>query len=130
MTSLLFGCETWTLKKAHIARLEWFHQSCLRKIARIRWFHKVTNYEVLQKCKAKSIEYMVLSAVLRWTGHVTRMSNDHIPKRLLYGRLATGRGTKGNHATYANQVKRTLHACGIRPVDLEVLAAGRSNWSV
>ena len=128
VTSLLFGCETWTLKKAHIARLEWFHQSCLRKIARIRWFHKVTNYEVLQKCKAKSIEYMVQSAVLRWTGHVTRMSNDRIPKRLLYGRLATGRGTKGNHATYANQVKRTLHACGIRPVDLEVLAAGRANW--
>ena len=56
------------------------------------------------------------------------MSNDRIPKRLLYGRLATGRGTKGNHATYANQVQRILHACGIRSVDLEVLAAGRANW--
>ena len=56
------------------------------------------------------------------------MSNDRIPKRLLYGRLATGRGTKGNHATYANQVKHTLHACGIISVDLEVLAAGRANW--
>ena len=128
VTSLLFGCETWTLKKAHLARLERFHQSCLRKIARIRWFHKVTNYEVLERCKARSIEYMMQSAILRWTGHVTRMSNDRIPKRLLYSRLATGKGTKGNHATYANQVKHILRACGIPPVDLEVLAAGRANW--
>ena len=62
------------------------------------------------------------------TGHVTRMSNDRFPKRLLYSRLATGKGTKGNHATYANQVKHILRACGIPPVDLEVLAAGRANW--
>ena len=71
---------------------------------------------------------MMQSAILRWTGRVTRMSNDRIPKRLLYSRLATGKGTKGNHATYANQVKHILRACGIPPVDLEVLAAGRANW--
>ena len=71
---------------------------------------------------------MLESAVLRWTGHVTRMSNDRIPKRLLYGRLAYGRGSRGNHATYLNQIRRTLHACGIPPINLEVLAAGRAKW--
>ena len=128
VTSLLFGCETWTLRKVHIAQLERFHQTCLRKISRIRWFHKVTNYEVLARCNIGSIQSMVDSAVLRWTGHVTRMSNDRIPKRLLYGRLASGRGSKGNHATYLNQVRRTLHACDIPPANLEILAAKRANW--
>ena len=128
VTSLLFGCETWTLRKAHIAQLERFHQNSLRKIARIRWFHKVTNYEVLARCNIGSIQSMVESAVLRWTGHVTRMSNDRIPKRLLYGRLASGRGSRGNHATYLNQIRRTLNACGIPPINLEVLAAGRAKW--
>ena len=71
---------------------------------------------------------MVESAVLRWTGHVTRMSNDRIPKRLLYGRLATGRGSRGNHITYLNQVRRILRASGIPPGDLEILAARRANW--
>ena len=128
VTSLLFGCETWTLKRVHIALLERFHQTSLRKIARIRWFHKVTNYEVLDRCKIGSIQSMVESAVLRWTGHVTRMSNDRIPKRLLYGRLGSGRGSRGNHASYLNQLRRTLYACGIPPVNLEVLAESRGAW--
>ena len=128
ITSLLFGCETWTLRKAHIAQLERFHQNSLRKIARIRWFHKVTNYEVLARCNIGSIQSMVEGAVLRWTGHVTQMSNDRIPKKLLYGRLASGKGSRGNQATYVNQIRRTLNACGIPPVNLEVLAAGRAIW--
>ena len=61
---------------------------------------------------------MVESGILRWTGHVIRMGNDWIPKQLLYGRLATGRGTKGNHVSYRNQVKRILQAAGIPPVTL------------
>ena len=128
VTSLLFGCEAWTLKKAHIARLERFHQSCLRRIAKIKWQYYVTNYEVLADCGITSIQCMVEGAVLRWTGLVVRMSNDRIPKRLLYSRLATGKGTKGNHATYLNQVRRTLHACDIPPANLEILAAKRANW--
>ena len=128
VTSLLFGCEAWTLKKAHIARLEAFHQASLRRIARIRWFHKVTNYEVLGRCKIGSIQSMLESAILRWTGHVVRMPDDRIPKRLLYGRLASGRGSKGNHATYRNQVRRILHAGGITPADLEPLAKPRAAW--
>ena len=128
VTSLLFGCETWTLRKAHFSQLERFHQASLRKIARIRWFHKVTNYEVLQRCNIGSIQSMVESGILRWTGHVIRMGNDRIPKKLLYGRLASGRSTKGNHASYRNQVKRILRTAGIPPVTLEPLTKPRIAW--
>ena len=130
VTSLLFGCETWTLRKTHIAQLERFHQTCLRKIGRIRWSDKVTNYEVLVRHNIGSIQSMIESAILRWTGHVTRMSNDRLPKKLLYGRLASGRGSKGNHLSYLNQVRRTLNACGIQPANLEVLAARRTDWRI
>ena len=127
VTSLLFGCETWTLRTKHIKQLEAFHQNCLRRISRIRWFHRVTNYEVLEKCNIGSIQSMLDSAILRWTGHVARMSNDRIPKRLLYGRLISGNSTQGNHKTYRNQVRDTLRICGISP-NFEHLAASRSNW--
>ena len=104
LTSLLYGCETWTLNKRQSRRLEKFHQSTLRKIARIKWFHKVTNYEVLSRCKIHSLESMIDKAKLRWTGHVTRMDSHRIPKALLYGRLATGTPKRGNHSTYSNSV--------------------------
>jgi exonuclease III len=128
LTSLMYGCETWTLNKQQINRLEKFHQSSLRKIARIRWFHKVTNYEVLSRCKIHSLQSMLEKAKLRWTGHVIRMDNGRIPKALLYGRLATGVPRRGNHNTYSNSVKRTLRACDLDYTCLEELASERDDW--
>ena len=128
LTSLLYGCETWTLNQKQILRLEKFNQSCLRRIARIRWFHKVTNYEVLDRCKIPSIQSMVDKAKLRWTGHVIRMEDDRIPKMMLYGRLGTGSSSRGNHNTYLNSVKATLRACEINSTHLEEQACDRNNW--
>ena len=71
---------------------------------------------------------MVDGAVLRWTGHVTRRSNDRIPKKLLYGRLVNGRSSRGNQVTYLNQAKRILRACDIKVGDLEAHAACRDGW--
>ena len=116
------------LTKPHFPQLERFHQVSLRKIARIRWFHRVTNYEVIERCKIGSIQSMVESAILRWTGHVIRMDDKRIPKKLLYGHLASGRGSKGNHASYRNQVRRILRAGGITPANLEPLAMSRTSW--
>ena len=89
---------------------------------------KVTNYEVLSRCNISSLQSMIDSARLRWTGHVLRMKDDRIPKALLYGRLATGIPRRGNHNTYLNSVKSTLRACGINCTRLEELASERNNW--
>ena len=128
ITSLLYGCETWSLKRKHILRLEKFHQTCLRRIARIRWFHKVTNYMVLSRCNITSLQFMLDAARLRWTGHVVRMADSRIPKALLYGSLVVGAGRPGNHKTYLNGIKKTLSACAINPTHLETLASERETW--
>ena len=125
---VVYGCEIWNLNAKQIRRLEKFHQATLRKIARIKWFHKVTNYEVLHRCNISSLQSMIDSARLRWTGHVVRMSNDRIPKKLLYGRIATGISKRGNHNTYLNSVKSTLRDCGIDPETLENIASKRDPW--
>ena len=128
LTSLLYGCETWTLSSQQIDRLEKFYLSTLRKIARIRWFHKVTNYEVLSRCKINSLKSMLDKAKLRWLGHVIRMEDTRIPKALLYGRLAAGIPRRGNHNTYLNSVKCTLKECVIPCSNLSELASERDEW--
>ena len=128
LTSLLYGCETWTLNTKQLKRLEVFHLATLRKIAKIKWIHKVPNYEVLSRCNINTLQSMIETAKLRWTGHVVRMSDSRIPKKLLYGRLVEGRSRRGNHNTYLNSVKSTLRACGIDGARLESLAAVRGNW--
>ena len=128
LSTLLYGCETWTLKRDDIKRLERFHQKSLRRIAKIKWFHGIANYEVLEKCKICSLEYFLDAARLRWVGHVIRMKDGRIPKALLFGQLSHGKGSKGNHSSYTNKLKNTLRTCGINPYSFEQHAKNRSTW--
>ena len=100
ITSLIYGCETWTLKARHIKLLENFHQSSLRKISRIRWVHKEANYEVLSCLNICSLQSMIVRSHLRWTGHVIHMEDCRVRKALLYGHLTTAMSRNGNHKTY------------------------------
>ena len=129
LSSLLYGSEAWTLTKKQIRKLEKFHLSCLRKISGIKWFHKVPNYEVLQRCHIYSVTSLLDLNKLRWTGHVIRMEDNRIPKRMLYGRLAYGAGRQGNYITYMNGLRKTLKACNIcNDKNLENLASDRNVW--
>ena len=130
LSTLLYGSEAWTLTRKLIRRLEKFHLTCLRKIAGIKWFHKVPNYKVLERCHINSVTSILDLNKLRWTGHVIRMDDTRIPKRMLYGRLANGSSRQGNHVTYMNGLRKTLRASNICTNDgnLEELARDRNAW--
>ena len=91
LTSLLNGCETWTLYRRHLKMLERFHMRSLRSILGARWQDRVTNLEILHKAESQSIEAIILKAQLRWTGHVIRTEDSRLPKQLFYGELSPGR---------------------------------------
>ena len=88
LTVLLYGCESWTLYRRHILKLDQFHLRCLRKIANIKWQEMTPNTSVLERCQISGIEAFLLTAQFRWTGHVIRMEDGRIPKQTFYGQLA------------------------------------------
>ena len=49
LSSILYGCETWTVYRRHLKQLERFHQRALRSILGIRWQDRVTNTEVFKR---------------------------------------------------------------------------------
>ena len=72
-----------------------FHQQCLRRIVRIKWQHKITNEKVLRRT-GLTFMYTILShRRLRWLGHIVRMSDERIPKTLLYSELVVGKRNVG-----------------------------------
>ena len=75
LTSLFYGCETWTLCRKYLKLLEYFHIQSLRPILKIRWQDRVMILEVLDRAETTSIEAMILKAQLQWTGHVIKMDN-------------------------------------------------------
>ena len=84
LPSLLYGYETWTLYRRHVKKLESFHMRALRSILGIKWQDRITNLEVLDRANSTSIESMLIKAQLRWVGHVIRMEEFRIPRRLMY----------------------------------------------
>ena len=129
LTTLLYGAETWVPYRAHIKLLERFHQRCLRTILGIHWSDYVSNQEVLDKAGISSIEAMIIKQQLRWAGHVSRMEQNRLPKRILYGQLASGHRNRGApKKRYKDTLKSSLHACGIDTKNWSSLALDREEW--
>ena len=129
LPSLLYSCETWTVYSRHLKSLNSFHLKCLRKILKICWQDKVPDTEVLHRADMTSIHTLISKNQLRWSGHVVRMDDNRLPKRVFYGELATGkRTTGGQYKRYKDTLKASLKNFNINPDTWENLAAIRTAW--
>ncbi|XP_063589627.1 uncharacterized protein LOC134766625 [Penaeus indicus] len=106
LTTLLYGCEAWTMYRRHERQVNHFHLSCLRNLLHIRWQDKVPDTEVLKQANLPSITTVIRKSQLRWAGHVSRMSDHRIPKQLFYGELCQGkRRVGGQRKRYKDSLK-------------------------
>ena len=129
ISTLLYGSESWTLYKRHLKSLEAFHIRCLQRILDITWKDKIPHTEILQRTNTVSIEATLARRQLRWVGHVKRMPEHRLPRRVLYGQLKDGqRSQGGQRKRFKDHIKTTLKTCNIQPADLETLADNRPLW--
>jgi len=129
LSTLLYGAETWTTYKGQERKLNQFHLRCLRKILKIKWQDKVPNAEVLKRSKSTTIMSSLLKKRLRWLGHVHRMDNSRIPKRLLYSELSSGARPRGRPLLrFKDCCKQSLTCAGIDHKRWEAAASDRVAW--
>lgn len=129
ISTLLYGCETWTLYRQDIKKLEHFHQQKLRSIMKIKWEDHITNISVLEKAGVNSIEAHIVGHRLRWTGHILRMNDDRLPRQMLYSELCTGTRPRGAPLKrYKDQLKQTMKMTNINLQTWEESAMDRSLW--
>ena len=103
MSILLYGGETWTVLDKHLGTLSTFQMSCLRRICGVSRMDHVSNVEILSKCQTFSVESQLRSKRLRWYGHVCRMPDTRLPKKVLYGQVK-GKGVVGRPRKIWNDV--------------------------
>ena len=126
---LLYACETWTVYQRHAKKLNHFHLSCLRKILKIRWKDKISDTEVLKKAKMQSVHTLLKLAQLRWTGHVARMPDERLPKKVLYAELQEGKRSQGGHKKrYKDILKASIKDFNIPTEAWEQAAQDRTKW--
>ena len=129
LPTLLYACETWTVYQRHAKKLNHFHLSCLRKLLKIRRQDKIPDTEVLKKAKIQSVHTLLKLAQLRWTGHVTRMPDERLPKKVLYKELQEGKRSQGSQKKrYKDTLKASLKDFNIPIESWEQAAQDRTKW--
>nr|VZI33164.1 unnamed protein product [Spirometra erinaceieuropaei] len=129
LPTLLYGAETWTVYTRQARRLNHFHLSCLRRILRLNWQDRIPDTEVLERTGILSIYSMLRQMQLRWSGHLVRMDDERLPKRLFYGDVATGSRRQGGQLRrYKDTLKSSLKRLHINPTNWEELARDRPTW--
>ena len=106
-----------------------FHLSCLRKLLKIRWQDEIPDIEVTKKAKIHSVHTLLKLAQLRWTGHVTRMPDELLPKKVLYGELQEEKCSQGSQKKrYKDTLKASLKDFNIPTVSWEQAGQDRTKW--
>eukprot|EP00117_Sycon_ciliatum_P040682 scpid34913/ scgid5748/ RNA-directed DNA polymerase from mobile element jockey; Reverse transcriptase len=100
LTTLLYGAETWTPKAPDLRSLNTFHHQCVRIIVgvsrRDQWDNRVTSVTMARTLGIDcDVADIIREYRLRWLGHVGRMNDDRMPKRVLFGELPATRPRHG-----------------------------------
>ena len=91
---IMYGHESWTVKKAECQRIDVFDLWCWRRLLRVPWTAGRSNQSILKEISPGcSLEGMVLKLKLHYFGHLTR-SVDSLEKTLMMGGIG-GRRKRG-----------------------------------
>ena len=91
---VMYGCESWTVKKVECQRIDAFELWCWRRLLRAPWTARRFNQSILKEISPGcSLEGLMLKLKLQYFGHLMRRA-DSLEKTLMLGGTG-GRGRRG-----------------------------------
>ena len=88
---VMYGCDSWTMKKAEHGRIDAFELWCWRRLLRISWTARRSNQSILKEISPRcSLEGLMLNLKLQYFGHLMQRA-DSFEKTLMPQRLRAGR---------------------------------------
>ena len=83
---VMYGCESWTIKKAERQRIDAFKLWCWERLLRVPWIARRSNQSILKEINAEySLEALMLKLKLQYFGHLMRKANS-LEKTLMLGK--------------------------------------------
>ena len=88
---VMYGCESWTKKKAEYQRIDPFELWCWRRLLRVPWTARRANQTILKEISPEySLKVLMLKLKLQYFGHHIRRTNS-LEKTLILGKIKGGR---------------------------------------
>ena len=92
---VIYGCESWTIKKAELRRIDAFELWCWRRLLRVPWTARRSNQSILKEISPEcSLEGLILKLKLQYFGHLMQRA-DSFEKTLMLGKIE-GRRRRDN----------------------------------
>ena len=133
----LYNCAAWTSGTTELMTLNTTARSILMRIFGFKWYHHV-SYDYLVKlcrlmgCHMYPMHLFVKMQRLSFFGHIIRMDNDALLKKLLFGEIVGGkRAQRRPSPSWIDRVKQDLYDFGLDPRDwsaIQTLALDRVKW--
>ena len=84
---VMYGCESWTIKKTEGQRIDAFELWCWRRLLRVPWTASRSNQSILKEISPRcSLEGLMLKLKLQYFGHLMRTA-DSLEKTLMLGKI-------------------------------------------
>ena len=88
---VMYGCESWTIKKAERRRIDAFELWCWRRLLRVLWTARISKQSILKEISPEcSLEGLMLKLKLQYFGHLMRRT-DSLEKTLMLGKIEVRR---------------------------------------
>ena len=88
---VMYGCESWAIKKAECRRIDAFELWCWRRLLRVPWTARRANQSILKEISPGcSLEGLMLKLKLQYFGHLMQRA-DSLKKTLMLGKIEGGR---------------------------------------
>ena len=105
---VMYGCESWIIKKAELQRIDAFELCCWRRLLRVNWTARRSNQSILKEISPEySLEGLMLKLKLQYFGHLMQRA-DSLEKTLMLGKTESRRRRGGQRMRWLDDITNSV----------------------